>query len=129
MKAFYQFITVFYNGEFLCDRRINLQLADEIPENSQEHGSWDLLERARNNDLTRDIAVKTNRKGLRRFGHYDDFVPIATEKKNPEIDILIIIEYKEVHPSIQGILNYHNGEKAIQYLKERGLTVCPKGGK
>ena len=129
MKAFYQFITAFYNGEFLCSRHTNLQLAEEIPEQSEQHGSWDLLEWAHHNNLTRDIAVETNRKGLRRFGHYDDFIPITTEKKNPEIDIVIINEYEEVHPSIQDILNYRNGEKAIQYLKERGLTVCPMSGK
>lgn len=129
MKAFYRFITIFYNGEYLCDRRTNLQLADKIPEKSEQHGSWDLLEWAHHNNLTRDIAVETNRKGSRRFGHYDDFIPIATEKKNPEIDIIIVNEYEEVHPSIQDILSYRNGEKAIQYLKERGLTVCPMSGK
>lgn len=129
MKAFYRFITVFYNGEFLCDRHANLQLAEEIPENSQEHGSWDLLEWAHHNNLTENVAVETNRKGLRRFGYYDSLLPLATEKKNPEIDIVILNEYEEVYPSIQDILNYRNGEKAIQYLKERGLTVCPMSGK
>ena len=129
MKAFYRFITIFYNGEYLCDRRTNLQLADKIPEKSEQHGSWDLLEWAHHNNLTRDIAVETNRKGSRRFGHYDDFIPIATEKKNPEIDIVIVNEYDEAHPSIQQILEYHDGEKAIKYLTERGLTVCPMSGK
>lgn len=129
MKAFYRFTTIFYNGEILCERRTNFHLAEEIPEKSEEHGGWDLLEWAHHNCLTRDVALETNRKGFRRFGHSGDFIPIATEKKNPEIDIVIVNEYDEAHPSIQGILNYRDGEKAIQYLKERGLTVCPMSGK
>lgn len=129
MKAFYQFITIFYNKEILCNRRTNFQLADEIPEKSIKYGSWDLLEWAYHNCLTSDVAVETNRKGLRRFGHYDSLLPIATEKKNPEIDIVVVNEYAEAQVSIQQILEYHDGRKAIQYLKERGLTVCPIGGK
>ena len=129
MKAFYRFITIFYNGEFLCNRRTNFQLAEEIPKKSEKHGSWDLLEWAHHNCLTDDIALETNQKGLRRFGHSESFLPVATEKKNPEIDIVIVNEYDEAHPSIQDILNYRDGEKAIQYLKERGLAVCPMSGK
>lgn len=39
MKAFYRSTTIFYDGEFLCNRRTNFQLADEIPERSEKHGS------------------------------------------------------------------------------------------
>lgn len=88
-----------------------------------------MLEWAHHNCLTNDIALATNRKGLRCFGIYDYFTPIATEKKNPKIDIVIVNEYDEVHPSIQQILEYRDGEKAIKYLKERGLAVCPMNGK
>lgn len=42
-----------------------------------------------------------------------------------EDKIVYKIEYEEMVPSIQKIMEYHDGAKAIQWLKDRGITVCP----
>lgn len=42
-----------------------------------------------------------------------------------EDKIVCKIEYEEMMPSIQEVMEYPNGEKAIQWLKDRGITACP----
>lgn len=39
--------------------------------------------------------------------------------------IVYKIKYEERTPSIQEVMEYHNGAKAIQWLKDRGITACP----
>lgn len=50
--------------------------------------------------------------GIRRVLHEED-------------RIVCKIEYEEMTPSIQEVMEYPNGEKAIQWLKDRGITACP----
>lgn len=45
------------------------------------------------------------------------------EWKEKELDLTLQISVKEYTPSIQEVLEWHDSEKAIQYLKERGLSV------
>lgn len=43
--------------------------------------------------------------------------------RHPEMKIELKFHYVEVHPSINEVLRYHNGEKAMQYLLERGMNI------
>lgn len=45
------------------------------------------------------------------------------EWKTHSLNMQLVITYKLHTPSIKEVLNYGNGNKAIQYLKERGLGV------
>lgn len=45
------------------------------------------------------------------------------EWKTSDLHITLTIRYKEDSPSINEVMRYHDGEKAIQYLIERGLTI------
>ncbi len=54
------------------------------------------------------------------FGNYQSD---RKEWKHKELDIEVKCEWREYSPSIKKILEWPNGEKAIQYLRERGLTV------
>lgn len=100
-------------------------MANELPKDTVEYGSWDLLERTTETNL-----LILGKKGKRILGYYEDSLfPIAREKKNPEIQITVIKRYKEVFPSISEILNFRNSQLSIQYLKERGLALCPISGK
>lgn len=45
------------------------------------------------------------------------------EWKEKELDLTLQISVEEYMPSIQEVLNWYDSEKAIQYLKERGLSV------
>ena len=50
--------------------------------------------------------------GIRRVLHEEDRVVYK-------------IKYEERTPSIQEVMEYHDGAKAIQWLKDRGITACP----
>lgn len=45
------------------------------------------------------------------------------EWKEKELDLKVHISTEEYTPSIQEVLECYDSEKAIQYLKERGLSV------
>ena len=49
------------------------------------------------------------------------------KEKNPKHmkDFVFTIETKENRASIQKILEYGDSEKAIEYLKQHGMSVCP----
>ena len=40
--------------------------------------------------------------------------------------IIYKVTYEEQTPSIKTILDYPDGDKAIQWLKDRGMTICPQ---
>ena len=42
------------------------------------------------------------------------------EWKN-DLNLLVVWEYEEYKPTIDSILKYYDSEKAIKYLKERGI--------
>ena len=129
MKAFYGWVYMYYNNKCIDIAPKGFRLDDEIPKNKEAHGSWDLLEEYFNKGYTYGISLEKDRKGFRRFARWEDCLPIAYEKKQKDVDISFCFKYEEAHPSIQQILEYYDGEKAIKYLTERGLTVCPMSGK
>lgn len=45
------------------------------------------------------------------------------EWKHPNLNITVEIQYKPIQASIQDILDYHDSDIAIAYLKERGMNV------
>lgn len=129
MKTFYGWIYVYYNNKCIDIAPKGFRLDDEIPKNKEVRGSWNLLEEYFNKGYTSGIDFRKDKKGFRRFARWEDCFPIANEKKQKDIDISFHFEYEETQVSIQKILEYSNSEKAIKYLTERGLTVCPMSGK
>lgn len=120
-------IEIYYNNKNIStwtNPYSSFCMANELPKDTIEYGSWDLLERTIKSNL-----LVLGKKGKRIFGYADALFPIAREKKTPEIQITVIKRYKEVFPSISEILNFRNSQLSIQYLKERGLTLCPISGK
>lgn len=45
------------------------------------------------------------------------------EWKTPIFNLIYEITFEKINPSIEKILQYPDGEKAIQYLVERGLSI------
>jgi hypothetical protein len=45
------------------------------------------------------------------------------EWKHKELNIEVKCEWHEYSPSLQKILEWPNGEKAMQYLLERGMNI------
>ena len=52
-----------------------------------------------------------------------DYEKDLKEWKDKELDLQLKVSFKECEVSILDVLNWYDSEKAIQYLKERGLSV------
>lgn len=51
----------------------------------------------------------------------------AKQWKHPHLNVRIEVSYQEYSPPISEVLQWHDGEKAIQYLIERGWENVRKG--
>lgn len=73
-----------------------------------------------------DCNVKQTKKG-RVLVIFDDLFRLNVWKKFREwkdkINIPIIEENKKITVSLNKVLDWHNAEEAIQYLKEHGLSI------
>jgi hypothetical protein len=80
-----------------------------LPNDFQEIASWE------KRIIHRGYVIYgwgMNFGGIRRVLHEED-------------KIVCKIKYEERIPSIQEVMKYPNGAKAIQWLKDRGITACP----
>ena len=64
-----------------------------------------------------------NTKKGQRIGLFGKAFFDRKEWKHPETGLTFHVTHREYAPSIQTILNWGDQAKAIQYLKERGLTI------
>ena len=73
--------------------------------------------------------VKKRRRGrvltLRRWGCEQPLYKFK-EWERPELDLVLIKEYKPTKKSIQEVLEYRDGNMAIEYLLERGINYLGK---
>lgn len=51
----------------------------------------------------------------------------AKEWKHPNLNVRVEVSYREYSPSISEVLKWHDGEKAMKYLLERGWENFKKG--
>lgn len=88
--------------------------------------NWeDLEEKYRKYHLCLPFDCYETKKG-RKLYYYNSLFSKYKEWKHKELNFKIVIEYEEIeHFSIKDILELKDSERAIQYLKENGLNVCP----
>ena len=122
MKFYNEYYTTYYNGK-RAGTYVNMVCADEIPEDRTIKITWDNL-----NEVYRELGgcilpfnVWNFKKG-RRISFWNEYKDIK-ETKQPILNMEVKVTTKECNPSIQEILKYYDGEKAIKYLVERGISV------
>ena len=96
----------YYSGAELLQNIIDTGC---LPNDFQEIASWE------KRIIHRGYVIYgwgMNFGGIRRVLHEED-------------KIVCKIKYEERTPSIQEVMEYPNGAKAIQWLKDRGITACP----
>ena len=129
MLKFYNIKIKFYNknGDLIDYDNNGMILTEKEPENHVDIITWDnLTEYYTNHSLQLPFSLWNFKKG-RRISFYgwatcNKRLHDLKEWKD-ELYITAHYEYVETHPSIQYILNWHNGAAAIQYLCERGLNI------
>lgn len=109
-----------YDGWTLCDEKDAVPYMNII--------NWDNLHNQTSGD-TRIAGIKIyNLKKGTRVEFWGDFEEVhrpLKEWKGDKLDVTVNRFFEEKEASLQKILEYPNAEIAIQYLKERGLSVCP----
>ena len=116
---------IIINGEEI--RSIKLygdEIKNEKPEDICENINWNnILKLA--GDWFGYFKVRKRRKGFVLFV-YDDWRERIVYKQWREVlNIQIVTESKEIVPSIDMILKFHDGNNAIEYLVERGMNCIP----
>ena len=130
MFNFYRYYTITYhNGEEIKTKMCGEILTDTAPENFTEELTWDnLKEKYSDHGLCYPFNIWNLKRG-RRVSFFNSigerYAKDIKEWKEP-LNISVKHEYVLFNPTINYVLNYFNGEKAIQYLVERGLTVLGK---
>lgn len=97
------------------------------PETERAFVTWDNAIDALGRVLDFHVEVKKRRRGrvltiYQWFETPDKF----KEWERPELDLVLIKEYEPTKKSIQEVLNYRDGNVAIEYLLERGINYLGK---
>lgn len=102
-----EFDTELYSGTDLLQ---SIKDTGHLPEKFRGLATWEARLFHRNQYVLRAWGIGFN--GISRNLNKNDIV-------------VYIIKYTKENPSIKEILQYSDGMKAIQWLKDRGITTCP----
>jgi len=111
-----------YNYSYGLDNL--LVLLEKPPKSEEIKISWENLETAVPKKFlyAHDIKVHHHRKG-RTLIYYpsDKFFGKIIKENKEELSMTMVCQYRKAEISLKEILEYHDGEKVIKYLQERGL--------
>ena len=131
MLNFYRIKYECYHNNTLINTHSGIILSDKSPEDDVVLVNWDNLSEVyqRMGGCLPFHCYKCNKGHKVCFfdgSVFNKAYRDIKEWKSP-LNISIVIKYAEIESmSIQEILRWHDGEKAIQYLIERGLAITGK---
>ena len=106
------------------------EISGDIPKAISKNGGWDEICNFSDKFLYRQLPWKitATRRGL-KIEILEDlgFTDNDIKQWKTILEFKFEVNWVECSPSINKLLNYHNGEIAIQYMVERGLKVINKG--
>ena len=117
------FYSTLYNGQVI-NNNIGHVILDETAATETQHIpiTWENLNTIYNEyGLSCAFNIWNCRKG--RKIEFFSWRSAIKEWKTTDSNLELRISYTPYNASIEEILKYHDGNKAIQYLVERGLTV------
>lgn len=129
MLNFYQKrMKLYHNDDIFYVGRYGLVLTSETPKSYKEDITWENLdEYFRKGRLP--FSTYYDRKKGKIFSYGDKFVDndyFSIKEWEEPLNIQIEYDFVPVNPSIKEIMEYPDGEQAIQYLVERGLSIVGK---
>ena len=113
---------IYRNGELYYQSRTARILADKAMENEIIPISWNNIEEVYS-DYGLCIPLNLYRKDKGLMVHYYGdgmFGKKVKSWKTADLNLELRVVYRQYTPSINEVLNWHDGEKASQYLKEKG---------
>ena len=128
LQFYHQYLETYRNGELMLKEH-SLMLMEEEEESSHNYSlnlTWDNL-----GDFYCDFGfflpfnIWNSNKGRRisffNFSLFNSNTWDIKEWKTKDLNIVVKFSTKKATVSLVEILRWHNSDKAIQYLKERGL--------
>lgn len=134
LNFYYRSVNLLINGKEVLKNSLKynysyglddlLVLLEKPPESEEIKISWENLETAVPKEFlyAHDIKVHHHRKG-RTLIYYpsDKFFGKIIKENKEELSMTMVYQYRKAEISLKEILEYHEGEKVIKYLQERGL--------
>lgn len=99
------------------------------PERQETLVTWDNAAEEINHIRFASVELKQRRRGrVLTFSRwlYNEEGYTFKEWERPELDLVLIKEYEPTKKSIQEVLEYRDGNIAIEYLLERGINYLGK---
>lgn len=128
LNFFQKRINLYHNGNIFYTGFYGLVLTSETPNSYKEDITWENLgEYFRKGRLP--FSTYYDRKKGKIFSYGDklfDDEYFSTKEWEEPLNIQIEYDFLPINPSIKEIMEYPDGEKAIQYLIERGLSIVGK---
>ena len=117
--------STYYNKECLYTHSAAIALLDEEPKNETMSFSWEDSEKFfQTYGFAFPAHLYRHKKGmyldLYNIGFFGRKVKTW---KEPNPNIKVTVEYEKYYPSIQRVLDWHDGTEAIAYLNEKGLKI------
>lgn len=129
MKYYYCYTTTYHNNTKI-GTNISHGMKREIPENQIIDLNWDNVDwYYGTNGLDFKFVLSETKKGKKISFFTNKMLFVNKDErdikewKNKDLNIRIEKIYKEVEPSIDTILKWHDNASAVEYLNERGLKI------
>lgn len=130
MLYFYRYYTtVYHNNKEIRTRNCGTILTDIKPEDYTEELTWDnLTEKYHDKGFCYPFNIWNFKKGKRVsfFNSIGERIQKDIKEWKEPLNLSVKHEYILYEPSIDYVLKYIDGTKAIQYLIERGVSVVGK---
>ncbi len=133
MKFYNVFVTTYHNG-IEIGTTMGRTLTDKEVNTESYTLTWDNLDKMyKKFGFECKFNIWKFKKGRRVSFFTNGIIPHKHERdvkewKNKNLDIVIKVTYKERKASIDEMLKWHDAEKAIAYLNEKGLKINEKQG-
>lgn len=127
MKFYHTYATTYHHGKEI-GTTVGKMLTDQKVDTEVYNITWDnISEMYQKLGLECSFNVWNLKKGRRVSFFTENIIPRKHERdvkewKEKDLDIVVKITYSEWKPSIEQVLKWHDTEKAIAYLKEKGLN-------
>jgi len=134
MMNYYNVMSLLVINDEICGREWGHKMMDssENPEEeTQCFKGWDWIKLMENGEhLPSHGTCSWSKRGFfKKYfylnGYNMDGWVYPSYRLAPEDNIRIVTTYTECPVSLEQILKYYDSKKAIQWLKDRGMTTCP----
>lgn len=125
---FYKVCFTTYHNDEKINSIVGETLTEKKPNNYEISFTWDNLDNLMETyGLETSFNVWNLKKGRRISFFTDKFFPNKNTKdikewKEKELNIKLKVTYTLFSPSLEKVFKWHDSDKAIQYLKEKGLN-------